>query len=83
MTNEPAEATSNSTTAAASKLQTSADANQIVLKDIGAKWDRFSEQDLSALESSEDLVDQVVTKYGIGQAQAQSEVDAILKGRQL
>ena len=30
-----------------------------------------------------DLVSQVVTKYGLPQIQAQSEVDALLKGRQV
>jgi hypothetical protein len=83
MTNEPAKTASNSTTAAAGKPETSAEAKQIVLKDIGAKWDKFSEQDLSALKGSEDLVAQVVTKYGIAKAQAQSEVDAVLKGRHI
>jgi len=36
----------------------------------------------SALASA-DLVSQVVTKYGLPQTQAQSEVDALLKGRQV
>jgi hypothetical protein len=83
MTNEPAKTSSNTRTAPAGKPETSAEAKQIVLKDIGAKWDKFSEQDLSALKGSEDLVAQVVTKYGIAKTQAQSEVDAVLKGRHI
>jgi hypothetical protein len=83
MTNEPAKPSSNSTTASAAKPETSAEAKRIVLNDIGAKWDKFSEQDLSALKGNEDLVAQVVTKYGMAKSQAQSEVDAVLKGRHI
>ena len=56
---------------------------QAVLKEICAKWSKFSEQDVSALKGKTDLVSQVVAKYGIPQSQALSEVDALLKGRQL
>jgi len=60
-----------------------ADARQIVLKDIGAKWNKFSEQELGALRSKDDLVSQVVAKYSIDKAQAQRDVDAVMKGRQI
>jgi hypothetical protein len=60
---------------------TPAEARQIVLKDVGAKWGKFSEQDLSALKNKDDLVSQVVAKYSIEKAQAQRDVDAVLKGR--
>jgi len=69
--------------AAASKPATAAETKQIVLKEIGAKWDKFSPQDLSALKGKDDLVTQVVAKYGLEKAQAQRDVDAILKGRQI
>jgi hypothetical protein len=36
---------------AATKPQTSAEIRQIVLREIGAKWSKFSEQDLSALKN--------------------------------
>jgi ornithine carbamoyltransferase len=62
---------------------TAAETKQIVLKDIGAKWDKFSEQELSAIKSRDDVVTQVVAKYGVEQAQAQRDVDAVLKGRQI
>jgi hypothetical protein len=62
---------------------TAAETKQIVLKEIGAKWGKFSEQDLSALKGRDDLVSQVVAKYGLEKAQAQRDVDAILKGRQI
>jgi hypothetical protein len=35
------------------------------------------------MKGKADLVSQVVTKYGLPQIQAQSEVDALLKGRQI
>jgi len=55
----------------------------IVMKDIRAKWSHFTEQDVAALKGKADLVTQVAAKYGLEQAQAQREVDAVLKGRQI
>ena len=60
-----------------------ADTKQILLKDIGAKWNKFSEQDLGALKSKDELVTQVVAKYSIDKAQAQRDIDAVMKGRQI
>ena len=60
-----------------------ADTKQILLKDIGAKWSKFSQQELGALKSKDDLVTQVVAKYSIDKAQAQRDVDAVMKGRQI
>ena len=54
-----------------------------VMKDIRAKWSHFSEQEVSALKGKADLVTQVAAKYGLEQARAQREVDALLKGRQI
>jgi hypothetical protein len=54
---------------------------QKVLDEIRVKWDRFSAQDLSALKSKDDLVIQVAAKYGLEKAQAQRDVDGLLKGR--
>ena len=59
------------------------DQKSAVMKDICAKWNKFSEQDVAAIKGKADLVSQVVTKYGLPQVQAQSEVDALLKGRQI
>jgi hypothetical protein len=56
---------------------------QILLKDIGAKWSKFSQQELGALKNRDDLVDQVVAKYSLDKAQAQREVDSVMKGRQI
>ena len=82
MTNTAPNAALNSNPAAA-KPETAAATKQIVLKEIGAKWDKLSEQDLSALKSKDDLVTQVVAKYGLEKAQVQRDVDAMLKGRQI
>jgi len=56
---------------------------QILLKDIGAKWDKFSEQELGALKNRDDLVSQVVAKYSLDKTQAQKDVDAVMKGRRI
>jgi hypothetical protein len=58
------------------------DSNQMIRKDIKAKWDKFSDQDLMALENRDDLVSQVVAKYGLEKLQVQRDVDALLKGRE-
>src|SRR6266487_2743801 len=44
------------------KSETAAQAKQVILKDVGAKWGKFSEQDLSALKGKDDLVKEVVAK---------------------
>jgi hypothetical protein len=60
-----------------------AESKQSFLKDIGAKWGKFSEQELGALKSNDDLVAQVVARYSIDKVQAQRDVDAVTKGRQI
>jgi hypothetical protein len=76
MTNAP----SNST---AAKSETATETRQIVLKEIRAKWGKFSEQDLSALKNKEDVVTQVAAKYSLDKAQAQRDVDALMQGRHI
>ncbi len=73
----------NSTTDTAAKSNMPDQHKLAVMKDIRAKWNHFSEQEVSALKGKADLVTQVVAKYGLEQAQAQREVDAVLKGRQI
>ena len=60
-----------------------AEARQILLEDISAKWGKFSEQELGALKNKDDLITQVVTKYEMDQAQARRDVEAVMKGRQI
>ncbi len=73
----------NSTAGNTSANPQNTDQKQAVIKDICAKWSKFSAQDVSALKGKSDLVAQVVSKYSMPQAQAQTEVDALLKGRQV
>jgi len=61
----------------------SAETKKILLKDIGAKWGKFNETELGALKNKDDLVTQLVAKYSLDKAQAQLEVDAVMKGRQI
>lgn len=69
--------------AASATVSNSAEEKQILLKDIGAKWGKFSEQELAALKNKDDLVSQVTAKYSLDKAQAQRDVDALMKGRQI
>jgi len=72
----------NSTaTDTSAKTNTPDQAKMMVTKDIIAKWSHFSEQDVAALKGKAELVNQVAAKYGLEQAQAQKDVDALLKGR--
>ena len=74
--------TVNPNTASAS-VGNPADTKQILLKEISTKWGKFSEQELGALKSKDDLVTQVAAKYSIDMMQAQRDVDAVMKGRQI
>lgn len=81
MTNQPSNANSNSNAPAA--MPEVGVSRQAILNEIGAKWGKFSEQDLSSLKGKDDLVTQVVNKYGLEKAQAQRDVDVLLNGRQI
>ena len=63
--------------------KTSPDATKMIQKEIKAKWDKFSDEELTSLKSRDDLVTQVVAKYGFERPQAQRDVDALLKGREV
>jgi hypothetical protein len=51
--------------------------------EIQQKWGKFSSQEISALKDKDDLVAQVQAKYALEKNQAQRDVDAFAKGRQL
>lgn len=74
---------SSNATPASGNTANFSEAKKIVLKDISAKWGKFSEDELGALKGKEDLVAQVVAKYSLDEAQAQRDVDTVLKGRQI
>jgi division protein CdvB (Snf7/Vps24/ESCRT-III family) len=67
----------------AAKSSTAVETRQIVLKEISARWGKFSEQDLSILKDNDDLVSQIVVKYGRERSQVQQDVDALMKGRHI
>jgi uncharacterized protein YjbJ (UPF0337 family) len=69
--------------ASASTPRTAVQVREMVLTDIRATWGKFSEDDLSALTGRDDLVAQIVAKYGYERVQVQHDVDALLKGRQV
>ena len=72
---------STATDSAAKTPSSDQNTKMMVMKDIRAKWSHFSEQDVTALKGKAELVNQVAAKYGLEQAQAQKDVDALLKGR--
>ena len=54
-----------------------------MLNDIATKWRRFSRQELAALQTNDELVTEVVAKYGMEELAAQREVEALMDGRSL
>lgn len=54
-----------------------------LLNALASKWKRFSQQELRLLESSNDLVDQIVANYGVDEILARRDVDTLLDGRVL
>lgn len=50
---------------------------------IVQKWSKFTHQDVSALKNEGDFVTQVQFKYQLDRLQAQKDVDAFFRGRQL
>jgi len=52
-----------------------AETKQILLKEIRAKWGKFSEEDLSSLKDKDDLVTQRAAKYGLEKSLAKRDVD--------
>jgi hypothetical protein len=54
-----------------------------VLNAIGSKWDKFSKQDLADLKTNDDLVNQLVDKYGMEKDAARKDVGTLMNGRSL
>jgi hypothetical protein len=69
--------------ATVAKPEATADDKRALLQEVRTKWDKFSEQDTSSLRGKDDLVTQIVAKYGLDKAQALRDVDALLNGRQI
>jgi hypothetical protein len=81
MTNQPS--TTGPNASAVNVTQEQRESRQILLKDIGDKWNKFSQKELDGLKDSHDLVTQVVAKYGLDKGAAQRDVDGVLKGRNI
>jgi hypothetical protein len=82
MTNDSSNASTSNPNSGATPA-TAAETRQKVLKEIGSKWNKFSDEDLFALKNRDDLISGVVAKYGLEKAQARRDVDAVLKGRHI
>jgi len=54
---------------------------QKIIGEIRAKWGKFSEHELSDLKGSDDLSQQLSSKYAIPHNDARRDVSAFLKGR--
>jgi hypothetical protein len=51
--------------------------------EIQKQWSKFTYAEVAALKNKDELVAQVQSKYAIDKPQAQKDVDAFAKGRQL
>jgi hypothetical protein len=60
-----------------------AGSNTGMRSEIQVRWGKFSSREIAALKNKDELVAQVQTKYALDKAQAQRDVDAFAKGRQL
>lgn len=85
MTDKPT--TAMPTAATTNPMQPKTDApnpamqKRVLLADIGGKWGKFTQQELSDLKSSDDLTTQVAAKYGLAQEVARRDVAAVVNGR--
>ena len=79
----PSNATAGAMPAASTTPADAAHARKALLQEIRVKWGKFSEQELDALKSNDDLVTQLVAKYGLAKDVAQRDADAMRKGRDI
>ena len=56
---------------------------KLLLQEIRVKWGKFSDQELDALKSNDDLVAQLIAKYGLTRDAAQRDADAMRNGRDI
>jgi hypothetical protein len=69
--------------AASTTLADAANARKTLLQEIHVKWGKFSEQEVEQLESNDDLVTQLVARYGLTRDVAQRDADAMRNGRDI
>jgi RecA/RadA recombinase len=74
--------TATTTAAATNRMQDNpALAKRALRADIGGKWGKFTEQELTDLKDNDDLVTQLVAKYGLEKDAAQRDAAAVVNGR--
>ena len=78
MTDQPSTATPNA--AEPTPMQARAEA-KLLRSEIGSKWGKFTQQELADLKDNDDLVTQLVAKYGLEKDAASRDAAAIVKGR--
>lgn len=71
MTDQPSKATANAPAPKAKTLR----------EEIGSKWGKFTTDELTKLKNNDDLVAQLVTKYGLAKDAATRDAAALVKGR--
>ena len=54
-----------------------------LLQEIHVKWNKFSQQEVGALKSNDDLVNQLVSRYGLAKNVAQQDADTLRAGRNI
>ena len=64
-------------------IGTTAQNTQMLLREIGAKWSKFSDQELVELKSKDDLISQVAAKYGFDRARVRRDVHLIMRDHQI
>ena len=70
-------------TTASSHSSTTNPDRQDILKEISLKWSKLSKQDLTHITTNDQLVGEIVERYGIKRKAAQREVDLLMDGRNL
>lgn len=54
-----------------------------ILNEIALKWSKLSKRDLTGITTNDQLVGEIVKRYGIKEKAAQREVDILMDGRNL
>ncbi len=86
MTNQTTTAGSNMSATPKTQEQTMGAAGggkQALLKDIHVKWNKFSEQEVGNFKNNDDLVTQLVARYGLTTDAAQHDADTLRAGRNI
>jgi hypothetical protein len=54
---------------------------RLLLADLRRTWGKFDDDELANLRDIDDLVSQLVRRYGIDEEQARADADALVGGR--